>query len=219
MRLPPPDPDFLESDKGWPALRAGLALLIDFHGDPRDLALAAPLEGRLRRALSFALRMLEELVRRLLLIEAELMAPLIAVPEAAYGAPYRPRTGPLPPRKRWSENPASWSCAPPLATPLAFAKDARGDAHAMPKTLRFTGNRTLAYRLEALRRVADNPALYARRLAARIRACRIMPERLVFWPLKALKHEGYRIEAAQIQAYRVWTALRRRMTGKDDDSS
>ncbi len=214
--LPPPDPDFLKSDDGWPAFRRVLAYLCDFYGEPRDLALAPPLAGDVRRLLSFFLRVLEALARRLLLIEADMLEPLVVTVQG-FGAwsERAPKTGAA--RPRWSEAPGTWRCAPPLSTPLR-ASAASAQKTCAPRNFLHEGNRGLAYRLEALRRAAQDPALYARRLAARIRALEVLPQMLVIWRDKDFQNkrtidQRTLVWPAQVQAYRVWWAIKKRMCG------
>lgn len=196
ITLPPPDPSFLASPGGWPLARVLIDQFAALYGAPAELVLRG-LPRAARAPLLAFIRLIEALVRRLLLIETwnlpVAFTPRTMKPANNAGAGIRARA---------SDNPANWRVSPRLFPAWPTGSGRRGAA---PAEERLISNRALAERLEALIRVAADPAPYAQRLARRL------PRKLVRrlyepWPDSSLERD-HLVEPAQVQAVRVGHGL------------
>ncbi len=213
--LPPVEDGFLEGPEGWPLIGARVAALIRQVGGLTALALLPFLSREARRGLADALTILERIAQRLLLIAA---APL--VPAFAY-VPYAPGAAPTPLRAspRWSENPETWRVR--LAMPAFRAGGGAERDHAgRARNFESQGARALAYRLEALRRLSEDPTRAIAAFARRLASMRLAPQHLLHAPLpKRLEGAAApQLLASHIQAYRALKALRDRLIRRPDTS-
>ncbi len=213
--LPPVEDGFLESPHGWPLIRAEVAALIAHWGGLTALALLRVLPHEARRALADSILMLERIALRLLFIEA---APRVAAFVYAPYAPHAAESYRAPPR--WSEDPARWRVI--MAMP-AFkgggGKERDHGGRAKNFESAGAGARTLAYRLEALRRLGENPERAIAALARKLAAMRLAPQSFLHAPLpKRLAPQSYRLERSHIQAYRALKAMGDRLLGRRNTS-
>jgi len=168
----------------WRVADAFLHMLHMLFGAPAEIAAMQGFTARTHALLASWLRCAEALMRRLLLIEA-----------SAYPKPNtRPLLRPARPRPRkeiifTADQPEKWrvgfrcfsspalrparrSRAPAAEAPKARRRISREDRWCAEnfKPVRFRSSWPLAYRYEALIRVFNDPAAYARRLARRLHA-------------------------------------------------
>lgn len=176
----------------WEAAEYLLRWLVALCGDACAVVARGRLSPKERREIAFWLRPVEALVRRLLVVEAARLAETLPPPRARTARPRKCRTVLQDP-----ENSASWAvrfralerigspgAAPAACTaPLACARSRRAGVKRDSFAARDPW--PLAERIEAVARVLENPAPFARRLARRLtagaaryaRSCRPPPER------------------------------------------
>jgi len=162
----------------WAAARTLLAEMIALFGAPAALTALACLDRTLRRALLPRLRSLEELVRKLLLVEATTFMPVMTPPSwrPAKRPAFPARTRSDPARvaagasARFNLNiPRDERFVPDDRAPRIRALWAEPTVLTPPAAARPQNRRSgLASRFAALQRVIANPARYARRLAVRL---------------------------------------------------
>lgn len=165
----------------WRAAEAFMRILYALFENPEDVAHAHTLARKPYRLMASWLRVGEAMMRRLLLIEAAAFPALNTRPLRRALRPRVPQA-----LSFWPDTPEKWR-----VSLRCFSSPARGGSvsarRAMTmgamqrwprehKPLRFRGAWPLAERYEALIRVFNNPAPYARRLAARLHAA---PHRVV----------------------------------------
>lgn len=199
----------------WEAAREVLALMASALGGPALIATMGKLERRTRRNILDWLAPLEVLVRKLLLLEAALV-PRRAEAKFRKGAPPQraapPRGKCAPPHP---EKPPTWRVAFSLSA-SAPRKPARNagprirdlNARYTPPPLKPARPRRdaalkLAMRYEALRRVLDNPAPHARRLARRLERHPPAARRIAGTPAPR-RHRGF---ADDLLSYATTLAL------------
>jgi hypothetical protein len=182
--------------KDWQSLRLGIARFIIRFGTPGLIALKRVMPRIVRDLALQLLRALEAAARRLL-VEDALKAP-------RENAIFRPTRFPSPSYRCGrpgfaSDNSADWGVTFRL-TPSARRRAApkpRVRAAIFPSPT--VGACALAERLEALMRVASDPARWARRLALRWRA---KPERALGCARRMLGLETLTIEPPRLRAFR-----------------
>jgi len=178
---PPPDqsPDHRAPLILWRAAQAFLAIVFDLFGAPEQLAARHTLTLKDHQLCAQWLRAAEALMRRMLFIEAalvELGPPASSRQNDSAGKMPAPR-----PRQLIgfdADHPEAWRvsfrCFNPDRRLPAGKKKCRQDAGA-PK---FCSAWPMAERFEAMLRVCNNPAPFAKRLAARLRKAPALVQRL-----------------------------------------
>jgi hypothetical protein len=165
-----PQDDTFSPDAAWAYLRTLLDAIFSLFARPLELAFAGVVERAMQRDILAWLRGMEAAARRLLLLEAPQLAPVSVAPRAAPVplAHITPESAPRPPALDWETPPERWRvafrCTPPRPRPYFPRKRNKPT----PVSRRFVSSYGLAARLEALRRVIENPATFARRLALRL---------------------------------------------------
>jgi hypothetical protein len=166
----------------WLDLKALLRVVGAIFGGPVDLWEQAAVEQRAARLLRAWLRALERIARALLLAMAARL-PADAKPRTPLGrAASRPRGAAAP----QSDLPRAGDAPPETPPPEQWAgvafrvlPPAAGSGAPSGAPHHFVFIRALAFRFEALIRVARSPEPYARRLARRLRATPGLAERVL----------------------------------------
>lgn len=140
----------------WQEVRDLIVPLFDLFGFPAEMAKKQTLSARLHKVLSLWLRTVENLLRRLLLIEAAALGP---VPIYAPRPKHRRRGS----RTQDLARPETWSVSLRVLEPNPLPRAARHRKSV--RTPRAYTILPLARRAEAVLRVFNNPVPYAQRLA------------------------------------------------------
>ena len=179
---PPPSPDHQAPLNLWRAVQALLNLLYNVFGAPEQLAARHTLMLKDHQLCAQWLRAAEALMRRMLFVEAALVSsPVLhgGGDRAAIGGgdtSAKPRTRQL--IGFDADKPEAWRVSfrcfygAPASRRLALCSESLAQAGETPPlhiVPRFRSAWPLAERMEALLRVVNNPAPYAKRLAARLR--------------------------------------------------
>jgi hypothetical protein len=163
-----PQDDTFSPDATWAYLRTLLDAIFSLFARPLELAFAGVMERAMQRDILAWLRGMEAAARRLLLLEAPQVALVSVAPRATPIARIISEPTPRPPALDWETPPERWRvafrCTPPRPRPYFPRKRNKPT----PVSRRFVSSFGLAARLEALRRVIENPAPFARRLALRL---------------------------------------------------
>jgi hypothetical protein len=150
----------------WRIVARYLTEMFNLFGAPEQIARGRVLSKQMYDLLMPWLRGAEALARRLLLIEASLLAVSPSRPKTS---PVQQRKTPPAPRPFHDMNPDNWRASFQCSRPPG--KRSRGRKRgAKPPPRSHVGAWPIALRCEAVLRVFNNPGPYAARLARRLRA-------------------------------------------------
>jgi hypothetical protein len=197
-----PQYDTFSPDAAWAYLRTLLDAIFSLFARPLELAFAGVMERTMQRDILAWLRGMEAAARRLLLLEAPQLAPIASAPRATPVTLARiiSEPAPRPPAIDWETPPEHWRVAFRCTPPRPRAYFPRKRNKPTPVSRRFVSSFGLAARLEALRRVIENPAPFARRLALRLaRAPALIARVLTFFAQSRNEPAGDIITRAEAQ--------------------